>query len=63
MGLRQRLSKPQYSVKYGFEAHDSGEKHGSRKNIKNMGLRQRGAAKLLKVWVRGKILPKNTSLG
>ena len=63
MGLRQRLSKPQYSVKYGFEAHDSGEKRGSRKIIKNMGLRQREAAKLLKVWVCCKILHKSTSLG
>ena len=51
MGLRQRLSKPQYSVKYGFEAHVSREKRGSRKIVESMGLRQRGAAKLLKVWV------------
>ena len=58
MGLRQRLSKPQYSVKYGLEAHDSGEKRGSRKIIKSMGLRQREAAKLLKVCVSRRILPK-----
>ena len=63
MGLRQRLSKPQYSVKYGLEAHDSGEKRGSRKIIKSMGLRQREAAKLLKIWLCGKILHKSTSLG
>ena len=60
MGLRQRLSKPQNSVKYGFEAHDSGEKRGSRKITKSMGLRHEEAAKLLKVWVCGKILHKNT---
>ena len=58
MGLRQRLSKPQYSVKYGFEAHDSGEKRGSRKITKSMGLRQREAPKLLKVCVSRRILPK-----
>ena len=58
MGLRQRLSKPQNSVKYGFEAHDSGEKRGSRKITKSMGLRQREAAKLLKVWVSERFLPK-----
>ena len=58
MGLRPRLSKPQYSVKYDFGAHDSGEKRGSRKIIKSMGLRQREAAKLLKVCVSRRILRK-----
>ena len=52
------MPKPQYSVKYGFEAHDSGENRGSRKIIKSMGLRQREAAKLLKVCVSRRILPK-----